>query len=129
MTASEKSSTNASGASDWTVLNFPYFHFVPKSTERKNLNFPTDTIAFFPNNSNAPLVMTITNDEDKSSLVLIDPEKLEQGSTEFGDPEILNAGISTLSDFYKNASKCKYVRSVRVDKNQDGDLVQKIFNA
>ena len=77
LTASEKSSTNASGATNWTVLSFPYVHFVPKSTDRENLSFPTDTIAFFPNNSNDPLLMKVTSDEAKSSLVLIDPEKLE----------------------------------------------------
>jgi hypothetical protein len=77
LTANEKSSTRASGITDWTHLTAPYVHYVPKSTERDNLNFLTDTIAFFPNNSNDPIIMNVSNEGEKSSLMLIDPEKLE----------------------------------------------------
>ena len=115
-----------SEAKDWTQLAYPYAHFVPRSTERENLNFEKDSIVCFPNNNVDPLVIQVTQEE---GLVQVDPEKLDIGSTEYGDPEILKSSISTLVNFASNAIKCKYVRSCRVDKNSDGDLVQTLFHA
>ena len=119
-------SSKDSEAKEWTQLAYPYAHFIPTSTERENLNFEKDSIVCFPNNNVDPLIIQVTQED---GLVQIDSEKLDIGSTEYGDPEILKQGISTLVDFASNATKCRFYLSCRVDKNSDGDLVQTQFYA
>ena len=64
---------------------FPYAHYIPKGA-RENLDFPTDVLAFYANNSTNPKVMEVNQEGDQPSLKLIDQDKLELEQTEHEDP-------------------------------------------